>query len=249
MRSRYWHNILSIAAILLSFLEWFQLYEYLQYGHMYYMIFGIAEAAVHHTIWGAVCFQFTHSLCDDWENIYVLSYYHHQIGSMNYFPFLGLGRETMLCAVCLSIFLVNRTVNKCAFLLCWVIFCFVFFANIMLDNAFLHHDLWFGSDAAHRLSAVSGTTSWCVFSDTVSVTVNGSLYEYYFLGLRVHFFNRFFTPAFVDVQLLPWLTEYTRLSQILMGVSYSIMVITTITGIFTSMAIPFEPRITAYETT
>ena len=27
-----------------------------------------------------------HFLCDDWENIYTLSYYHHQIGSMNYNP-------------------------------------------------------------------------------------------------------------------------------------------------------------------
>ena len=24
--------------------------------------------------------------CDDWENIYTLSFYHHQIGSMNYYP-------------------------------------------------------------------------------------------------------------------------------------------------------------------
>ena len=43
-----------------------------------------------YTICGAVCFQFTHFLCDDWENIYIyiytLSYYHHQIGSMNYYP-------------------------------------------------------------------------------------------------------------------------------------------------------------------
>ena len=45
---------------------------------------------IHYTICGAVCFQFTHSPCDDWENIYIyiytLSYYHHQIGSMNYYP-------------------------------------------------------------------------------------------------------------------------------------------------------------------
>ena len=40
---------------------------------------------IHYTICGAVCFQFTHSPCDDWENIYTLSYYHHQIGSMNYY--------------------------------------------------------------------------------------------------------------------------------------------------------------------
>ena len=37
------------------------------------------------TLCGAVCFQFIHFLCDDWEYIYTLSY-HHQIGSMNYYP-------------------------------------------------------------------------------------------------------------------------------------------------------------------
>ena len=31
-------------------------------------------------------FQFAHFLCDGWENIHTLSYYHHQIGSMNYYP-------------------------------------------------------------------------------------------------------------------------------------------------------------------
>ena len=43
-------------------------------------------SVIHYTIRGAVCFQFTHSPCDDWENIYTLPYYHHQIGSMKYYP-------------------------------------------------------------------------------------------------------------------------------------------------------------------
>ena len=43
-------------------------------------------SVIHYTICGAVCFQFTHFSCDDWENIYTLSYYHHQMGSMNYYP-------------------------------------------------------------------------------------------------------------------------------------------------------------------
>ena len=43
-------------------------------------------SVIHYTICGAVCFQFTHFLCDDWENIYTLSNYHHTIGSMNYYP-------------------------------------------------------------------------------------------------------------------------------------------------------------------
>ena len=33
-----------------------------------------------------MCFQFTHFHCDDCERIYILSYHHHQIGSMNYYP-------------------------------------------------------------------------------------------------------------------------------------------------------------------
>ena len=41
---------------------------------------------IHYTICGSVCFQFTILTCDDWDNIYTLSYYHHQIGSMNYNP-------------------------------------------------------------------------------------------------------------------------------------------------------------------
>ena len=40
------------------------------------------------------------------ERIYTLSYYHQQVGSMNYIIHcLGLGRETMECVICLSIFL------------------------------------------------------------------------------------------------------------------------------------------------
>ena len=43
-------------------------------------------SVIHYTICGAVCFQFTHFLRDDWENIHTLSHYHNQTGSMNYYP-------------------------------------------------------------------------------------------------------------------------------------------------------------------
>ena len=58
-RSRYWHSIALTAAILLSFLQWFQLYEYLQYGHMYNKIFGITEAAAYQStgLFINVCFS------------------------------------------------------------------------------------------------------------------------------------------------------------------------------------------------
>ena len=48
-------------------------------------ILSVIHYTIHNTLCGAVCFQFTHSPCDDWENIYTLSYFHHQSGSMNYY--------------------------------------------------------------------------------------------------------------------------------------------------------------------
>ena len=42
-------------------------------------------SVIRYTICGAVCFQFTHFHCGDWESIYTLSYF-HQIGSMNCYP-------------------------------------------------------------------------------------------------------------------------------------------------------------------
>ena len=38
-------------------------------------------SVIHYKIRGTVCFQLTHLPCDDWENIYTLSYYHHYIKS------------------------------------------------------------------------------------------------------------------------------------------------------------------------
>ena len=35
---------------------------------------------------GLYVLQLTHFSCDDWENLYTLSVYHHEIGSMNYYP-------------------------------------------------------------------------------------------------------------------------------------------------------------------
>ena len=64
-------------------------------------------SVIHYTICGAVCFQFINFPCGDWENIYTLSYYHNQIGSMSYYPLIKLGHEAMVSAVCLSIFLGN----------------------------------------------------------------------------------------------------------------------------------------------
>ena len=48
-------------------------------------ILSVVHYTNHYTLCGVVCFQFTQSLCDDSDNIYTLSYHHHQIGSMSYY--------------------------------------------------------------------------------------------------------------------------------------------------------------------
>ena len=61
-------------------------------------------SVIHHTICGAVCFEFTHFSCDDWENIYTLTYYHHQIWSMNYYPLFRV-RSWSSGALCMSFYI------------------------------------------------------------------------------------------------------------------------------------------------
>ena len=63
-------------------------------------------SVVHYTIRVPVCFQFTHFPCDDWENIYILCLIviiKSEVWTITHC--LGLGHETMVCAVSLSIFL------------------------------------------------------------------------------------------------------------------------------------------------
>ena len=56
-----------------------------------------------HAIYGAVHIQLTHFSYHDNENTCTLSYYHHHIGCMTHLPLSG--PETMVCTVCLFIFL------------------------------------------------------------------------------------------------------------------------------------------------
>ena len=51
------------------------------------------------------------SLCDDWENIYTLSYYHHQIGSMNYYPLFRV-RSWNNGMRCMSFYILTMRVNR-----------------------------------------------------------------------------------------------------------------------------------------
>ena len=63
-------------------------------------------SVIHYTICGAVCFQFTHFPGDDWDNIYIICLIiiiKSEIWTITHC--LGLGHETMVCAVCLPIFL------------------------------------------------------------------------------------------------------------------------------------------------
>ena len=65
-------------------------------------------SVIHYTIQGAVCFQFAHFPCD-WENIYIfylIVIIKSKVWTITHC--LGLGHETMVCAVCDSVFLCNN---------------------------------------------------------------------------------------------------------------------------------------------
>ena len=59
-------------------------------------------SVIHYTlhICGAVCFQFAHSPCDDWDNLYTLFYNHHKKGSMNSYQWFRVSswKNGMHCA-------------------------------------------------------------------------------------------------------------------------------------------------------
>ena len=63
-------------------------------------------SVIQYTLCGAVCFQFTHFSCDDWENIHTLSHYHHQIGSMYYYPLFRV-RSWNNGARCMSFYILK----------------------------------------------------------------------------------------------------------------------------------------------
>ena len=67
---------------------------------------GHIFSVIHWTLYEAVCFQFAHFPCDDWENIYFVllssSYRKYELLNMHC---LGSGHETMAYAACLLIFL------------------------------------------------------------------------------------------------------------------------------------------------
>ena len=67
-------------------------------------------SVIHYTICGAVCFQFTHFSCDDWDNVYTLSYHHHQIGSMNYYPLFRV-RSWNNAVRCMSFYILMVAFN------------------------------------------------------------------------------------------------------------------------------------------
>ena len=79
---------------------------------------------IHYTIRGAVCFQFTPPPpCDYWENICTLSYYHHQMGSMNYYPLFRV-RSWNNGVRCMSFYILmmtssNGNIFRVTGHLCW----------------------------------------------------------------------------------------------------------------------------------
>ena len=68
---------------------------------------------IHYSIYGAVCFQFTHFSRDGWENILLCLFIIIKSEVWPIIHCLGLGHETMICAVCLFTFLRSGFSDYC----------------------------------------------------------------------------------------------------------------------------------------
>ena len=128
-------------------------------------------SVIHYTIRGAVCFQFTNFPCDDWENIYTLSYYHHKSEVWTINHCLGLGHETMVCAVCLFVFFSHRG-NIMVFwihaLCCYFVIVYVFLCctlNTRHGRRIALH-IWHKTDVIYR-PLKQQDTDWTCLETTV----------------------------------------------------------------------------------
>ena len=109
------HHILSLTAytfrvnrefvfiIIVQFMMSANSRIHVRFGLQIVLVWLYSTPSHYHHCWG-VYFQFTHFPCVDWDNIYALSYYHHQIGSMNLYP-LFRARSWTNCVRCISFYI------------------------------------------------------------------------------------------------------------------------------------------------
>ena len=93
---------------------------------------------IHYSIYGAVCFQFTQFPRDGWDNILLCLIIIIKSEVWTIIHCLGLGHESMVCAVCRFIFLwhalVKHLLNHVYLQLCDIWIRYVIHAQIMFDN-------------------------------------------------------------------------------------------------------------------
>ena len=71
----------------------------------------------HYTIYGAVCFQFANLPCDDWDDILCLIIIiKSEVWTITHC--LGLGHETMVCAVCLYFYCIISEIANIVAVIC-----------------------------------------------------------------------------------------------------------------------------------
>ena len=134
-------------------------------------ILSVIHYITHYTICGAVCFQFTHSPCDDWENIYTLSYYHHQIGSMNYSPLFRV-RSLNNGVDCMSFYIFWTIPKLMQLLTLWILHSKLLEDRLWDDPRGLHDEsFWEKPDS---LSDMNGDISSTLF-ESVSTWRNSQL--------------------------------------------------------------------------
>ena len=99
---------------------------------------------IHYSIYGAACFQFTQFPLDGWENILLCLIIIINSEVWTIIHCLGLDHETMVCAVCLFIFLYIQSISQniyisfCNALLLWLCNRFAIYYIYPYELGFIH---------------------------------------------------------------------------------------------------------------
>ena len=108
-----------------------------------------------------MCFQLTHFPCDDWESIYTLSYYHHRIRSMNYYPLFRV-RSWNNGVRCLSFSILIEKIRcyyrSVSYSIPYLIIVYVFARTPSKTE--IHDKMGFKREHSLRTICLSSTASW-----------------------------------------------------------------------------------------
>ena len=170
-------------------------------------------SVIDYTICVAVCFQFTHFPCDDWDNLYTLSYDHHQIESMNYYPMFRV-MSWNIGMRCMSLYILTHIIIIIIMIMMMITIIIVFIIIALSSFLLLSFSLSSSSSSSSLISILMITFINIInvmffISMTIALLSNGKyicrhLSSIYF-KIYLIIINGCFCPCMVCILCVNWL--------------------------------------------